>query len=49
MEQKKLTVEELAAATGKCTGTIYRIAKILGRLPTVEEVRAIKNGRPRKY
>lgn len=44
-----MTVEELAKATGKSKVTIYKVARRLGRLPTVEEVLNRKVGRPRKY
>ena len=50
MEEKKtLTVKDLCDLTGKKKSTIYRLAKELGRLPTVEEVKSIQMGRPRKY
>lgn len=42
-------VEELAKKTNRSTAVIYRVAKRLGRLPTVEEVLNRKHGRPRKY
>lgn len=44
-----MTVNELSIATGKSKVTIYKVARKLGRLPTVEEVLNRKVGRPRKY
>lgn len=44
-----MTVDELAKATGKSKVTIYKVARKLGRLPTVDEVLNRKVGRPRKY
>ena len=48
-QNKTLTVKELVEITGKKKSTIYNLAKQLGRLPTVEEVNAVKIGRPKKY
>lgn len=42
-------VDELAKKSGKSRGTIYSMCKKLGRLPTLEEVKAVKVGRPAKY
>lgn len=42
-------VEELARLTGKSSTVIYKLAKRLGRLPTIPEINNRKNGRPRKY
>lgn len=40
----------LAQASGVSVTTVYNYAKKLGRLPTVEELKAgKKNGRPKKY
>lgn len=56
--EKKLTdkkntapsrVQELMEQTGRSKAIIYRLAKRLGRLPTVEEVINRPNGRPKKY
>lgn len=47
--EKKLTVKELSERTGKCPAAIYKLCKKLGRMPTVEEVKNQKAGRPRKY
>ena len=44
-----MSVNELVKATGKSRATIYLMAKRLGRLPTKEEVLAVKMGRPKKY
>lgn len=44
-----MTAQELAKATGKCVGTVYYHARKLDRLPTVEELNAVKRGRKRKY
>lgn len=44
-----MTIQEVAEQTGKTTATIYRLAKKLGRIPTVEEVKNVKMGRPSKY
>lgn len=43
------SAKELAKITGRTTTIIYRLTKKLGRLPTVEEIVARKNGRPRKW
>lgn len=49
-EKKSMTVAELARLSGKATATVYKYAKRLGRLPTLEELAAPpKMGRPRKY
>lgn len=42
-------VEELAKMSGKSKVAIYDLCKKLGRLPTLEEVKAVKVGRPPKY
>lgn len=42
-------VQELIDKTGRSKTAIYRLAKKLGRLPTVEEILNRKNGRPNKY
>ena len=43
-------VKALAAEAGVSTATVYNYAKRLGRLPTVEELKAgVKIGRPTKY
>ena len=40
----------LAQAAGVSVATVYKYAKRLGRLPTIEELCAgVKNGRPKKY
>ena len=44
-----LSVKELAETTGKSERNVYRLAKKLGRLPTVEELKAVKRGAPKKY
>lgn len=44
-----MTAKELARITGRTTTVIYKLAKRLGRLPTVKEVLNRKNGRPKKY
>lgn len=51
MEEKKLSIEEIAKACGKSVRTVYRRARELGRLPTLEEMKEPrpKTGRPRKY
>ncbi|MCD8201478.1 MAG: hypothetical protein LUD47_05375 [Clostridia bacterium] len=45
------TAPQLAAESGKSVATVYKLAKTLGRLPTVEELQAERKspGRPRKY
>lgn len=48
METKKYTVKELAEATGKTPSAIYKMIEKLGRIPTLEEVKSVKNGRPPK-
>lgn len=44
-----MTAKEIAQAAGVSTATVYKRAKQLGRLPTVEEVKNSRNGRPEKY
>lgn len=43
--------EELANQVGCSKGNVYRVAKLLGRRPTVEDMRKSgeKKGRPLKY
>ena len=42
-------VKELAQLSGKSQTSIYDLCRKLGRLPTLEEVKAVKVGRPAKY
>ena len=42
-------LKELMAKTGKSRQSIYNLAQKLGRKPTVEEINALKAGRPQKY
>lgn len=44
-----MTIAELAKKTNRSRTAVYRLAKRLGRLPTIEEVEGRKNGRPVKY
>lgn len=44
-----MTIEELAKETGKSRVTIYKVAKRLGRIPTIEEIMNRQTGRPKKY
>lgn len=46
-----MTVQELAEKANVTESRVYQLAKILGRLPTLEEIeeRKGKRGRPRKY
>lgn len=44
-----MTIDELAEITGRSRVTIYKVARRLGRIPTIEEVLNRKNGRPKKY
>lgn len=46
MEHK---ASDLVKITGRSKVVIYRLARKLGRLPTVEEVMNRKTGRPKKY
>lgn len=41
--------EILAAASGKSVATVYRLANKLGRWPTLDEFKAVRTGRPKKY
>ena len=41
-------VSELAKMTNRSEGQVYYLARKLGRLPTVDEVLNVKNGRPKK-
>ncbi len=45
------TPNELAFESGKSLATVYKLAKVYGRLPTVEELQSERkpSGRPRKY
>lgn len=51
MENEKLTVLQIAEQCGCSRQWVYRLAKRLGRLPTVSEVKERKGkyGRPSKY
>lgn len=46
-----MTVKEIAEKAGCSLSWVYRVAKSLNRLPTVQEVldRKKKHGRPPKY
>ena len=46
-----MTVKELAEKADVTARRVYQLAKKLGRLPTVEEIKARKGkrGRPKKY
>lgn len=44
-----MTINELVKLSGKSKTAIYRLAKKLNRTPTLEEVKSIKMGRPKKY
>lgn len=44
-----MTVKELAELANVSMTTVYKRAKELGRLPTVEELKPRKHGRPQKY
>lgn len=45
-----MDVKDLVIASGKSMTIVYRLAKRLGRLPTVEELKANRPaGRPKKY
>lgn len=47
-----MTIQEIAKECNVCAGTVYRIAKLLGRMPTVAEVNGRnkqKTGRKKKY
>ncbi len=46
---RPMTVSELAKASGKTVSSVYYHAKALGRLPTLEELKAAKTGPKRKY
>ena len=44
-----MTIKEIAEITGRSYTCIWRLAKKLGRLPTIKEVQNRKNGRPLKW
>ena len=44
-----MTIEELVEITGKSKVTFYKVARRLGRVPTVEEIMNRPVGRPKKY
>ena len=44
-----MTVKEIAAAAGVSVQTVYNRIKELGRIPTVEECKTKRLGRPPKY
>ena len=44
-----MTIKELAEKTNRSVAVIYKVAKRLGRMPTIEEILNRKNGRPKKY
>ena len=46
-----MTVQELAEKANVTERRVYQLAKQLGRLPTVEEIKSRKGkrGRPKKY
>lgn len=50
-KEVKMTVKELAEEANVTQRRVYQLAKELGRLPTVEELkeRKGKRGRPKKY
>ena len=41
-------VKQLASATGRSLNAIYKLKRKLGRLPTEQEVRDQRRGRPKK-
>lgn len=41
-------VKQLASATGRSLNAIYKLKRKLGRLPTEQEVRTQRRGRPKK-
>ena len=43
------SVKYLVEQSGKSKASIYNLAKKLGRLPKLEEIKAQSKGRPRKY
>lgn len=44
-----LTIKELAEMSGKSKVSVYKLARKLGRKPTLEEVVSVKRGRISKY
>jgi predicted transcriptional regulator len=46
-----MTIKELAKTVGRSESWVYRIARRLGRIPTIKEIeeRKDKRGRPKKY
>lgn len=43
------SVKQLAEKTGKSQQVVYVLARRLGRLPTLEEIKNRKHGRPNKF
>ncbi len=48
-DKNSLSANELAVITGRSRNAIYKLAKKLGRLPTIEEIVNRPNHRPPKY
>ncbi len=49
IEPQGLSIKELMEKSGRGKSVIYKLAKELGRLPTLEELEGRPNGRPKKY
>lgn len=45
----EFTATELAEISGKSVQSVYSLARKLGRLPTPDELKAVRRGAPRKY
>lgn len=47
--ESEFSIADIANITKRSKVTVYKLARKLGRIPTIEEVLKRKNGRPKKY
>lgn len=48
-QYEEITAQGLARIAGVSLSSVYKLAKKMNRLPTVEEIQSVPMGRPRKY